>query len=96
MTHHQQMIIEPWEREKSFREITETLHLRAKCVNDVVRNGEEIESPWVAKKKRPIACLRCNSLFASEGKYNRLCEPCRGYVSKYHDYEETFSIGRLE
>lgn len=29
----------------------------------------------------PIKCLRCRREFASEGKHNRVCDPCKNTVS---------------
>jgi hypothetical protein len=97
MTHNQQMIIQTWdnwEGERTYKKIAEVLNLKPKYVNDVIRNREEIEqSHWAPRKKRSIPCLRCGSPFESEGKYNRICELCRGYINKYQDLEETYSIG---
>lgn len=100
MTDIQQLIIETWDRcsgEKTYKEIAEMLNLKPQYVNNVIRNREEIEqNQRISKKKRRIPCLRCNTLFNSEGKHNRLCELCRGYVNKYHVLEEAYSIGRIE
>ncbi len=100
MTPNQQLIIETWDNwkgEKTYRKVAETLNLRAKYVNDVIRNREEIEqAQWAPRRRKSISCLRCSTVFESEGKFNRLCESCRGYINKYQDLEETYSIGLIE
>ena len=42
-----------------------------------------------------IPCLKCRKNFKSEGKYNRLCDPCRrenGYISD----EEVYSLSSVQ
>jgi hypothetical protein len=50
----------------------------------------------VASPERPTtrACLRCDRTFASEGRHNRLCQPCLEFLENSPTPAHTYHFGR--
>lgn len=35
----------------------------------------------IRMRKKPRPCIRCGQTFTSEGRWQRMCQPCRGFAA---------------